>query len=48
MGYRLEDRSSISGRKKIFHSVQIGSGAHPLSYPMGTKGYFPGGKEAGA
>jgi hypothetical protein len=24
--------------------VQIGSGAHPTSYPMGTGGPFPGGK----
>jgi hypothetical protein len=24
--------------------VQIGSGAHPASYPMGTGGPFPGGK----
>jgi hypothetical protein len=24
--------------------VQIGSGAHPASYPMGTGGSFPGGK----
>jgi hypothetical protein len=24
-----------------------GSGAHPASYPMGTRGYFPGGKAAG-
>jgi hypothetical protein len=26
----------------FFHSVQISSGAHPASYPMGTEGYFPG------
>jgi hypothetical protein len=25
--------------------VQIGSGAHPASYPTGTGGPFPGGKE---
>jgi hypothetical protein len=25
------------------HRVQNGSGAHPASYPMGTKGSFPGG-----
>jgi hypothetical protein len=29
------------------HSVQTGSGAHPASYPMGTRGSsFPGGKAA--
>jgi hypothetical protein len=26
------------------HRVQNGSGAHPASYSMGTKGSFPGGK----
>jgi len=34
--------------KKITYSVQIGSGAHPASYQMGTRGSFPGGKAAGA
>jgi len=29
------------------HHIQTGSGAHPTSYPMGTRGSFPGGKEAG-
>jgi hypothetical protein len=28
--------------------IQTGSGSHPASYPMGTRGYFPGGKAAGA
>jgi hypothetical protein len=28
--------------------VQTSSGAHPSSYPMGTRGSFPGGKVAGA
>jgi len=27
---------------------QNGSGAHPASYPMGTRGSFPGGKAVGA
>jgi hypothetical protein len=27
---------------------QNGSGAHPASYPRGTRGSFPGGKAAGA
>jgi len=30
------------------HRVQIGSGAHPVSYPMGTGSSFPGDKAAGA
>jgi hypothetical protein len=30
------------------HGVQNGSGAHPASYPTGTRGSFPGGKAAGA
>jgi hypothetical protein len=29
------------------HRVQNGCGAHPASYPMGTRGSFPGGKAAG-
>jgi hypothetical protein len=33
----------------FFHyRVQTGSGAHPASYPMGTRGTFPGGKAARA
>jgi hypothetical protein len=32
----------------ILHVVQIGFGAHPVSYTMGTGGLFPGGKAAGA
>jgi hypothetical protein len=30
------------------YRVQTGSGAHPASYPMGTRGTFPVGKAAGA
>jgi hypothetical protein len=30
------------------HRVQNGSGAHPASYPTGTRGSFPEGKAAGA
>jgi hypothetical protein len=29
------------------HVVQISSGAHPTSYPMGTTSSFPGGKAVG-
>jgi hypothetical protein len=32
----------------LLYSVQTGSGAHSASYPMGTRGSFPGGKAAGA
>jgi hypothetical protein len=28
----------------LLHVVQTGSGAHPASYPVGTWGFFPGGK----
>jgi hypothetical protein len=31
----------------LHHSVQNGFGAHPASYPMGTRGSYPGGKAAG-
>jgi hypothetical protein len=31
----------------LHHRVQNGSGAHSASYPMGTRGSFHGGKEAG-
>jgi hypothetical protein len=29
------------------HRVQTGSGVHPTSYPISTRGYFPGGKTSG-
>jgi hypothetical protein len=29
------------------HVVQTGPGAHPPFYPMGTGGFFPGGRAAG-
>jgi hypothetical protein len=32
----------------LHHRVQIGSGPHPASYPVGTRGCFSGGKAAGA
>jgi hypothetical protein len=32
----------------LLHSVQTDSGAHPVSYPMGTGGFFPRGKAEGA
>jgi hypothetical protein len=32
----------------LLYSVWTGSGAHPASHPMGTRGSFSGGKAAGA
>jgi hypothetical protein len=52
--YRLDDRMigfrilAGAGNFSLRHHVQTGSGAHPVSYPMGTGGSFPGGKAAGA
>jgi hypothetical protein len=37
-----------AGNFSLRHRVQTGSGAHPVSYPMGTRGSFPGGKAAAA
>jgi hypothetical protein len=31
----------------LLHNVQIGSAAHPASYPNGTGASFPGNKAAG-
>jgi hypothetical protein len=52
-GYGLDDRGaefeSRQGQEfSPLHVVQTGSGAHQASYPMGTGGYFPGGKSVGA
>jgi hypothetical protein len=54
LGYGLDDRGSRvrfpAGARNfsLHHRVQSGSGAHPASYPMGTRGSFPWGKAAGA
>jgi hypothetical protein len=56
LGYVLDDRGSsfrfpvAAGAENfsLHHRVQNGSGAHPASYPVGTGGFFPGGKAAGA
>jgi hypothetical protein len=55
LGYGLDDRGSRvrfqagAGNFSLHHRyVRNGSGAHPTSYPMGTRGSFPGGKAAGA
>jgi hypothetical protein len=50
--YGLDDRGSRvgfpagAGNFSLHHRVQNGSGDHPVSYPMGTRGSFPGGKAA--
>jgi hypothetical protein len=54
LGYGLDDRSSRfrfpagAGNFSLHHRVQNGFGAQPASYPMGTRGCFPGGKVTGA
>jgi hypothetical protein len=54
LDYGLDDRGSRvrfpagAGNHSLHHRVQNSSGAHPASYPMGTRGSFPGGKAAGA
>jgi hypothetical protein len=36
---------SIPGRGKLYlNNIQTGSGAHPASYPIITRGSFPGNK----
>jgi hypothetical protein len=53
LGYGMDDRDSRvrfpdgGGNFSLHHRVQNGSGAHPASYPMGTRGSLPGGKAAG-
>jgi hypothetical protein len=53
LGYGLDEPGSGvrlpagAGNFSLHHRVQNGSGAYPASYPMGTRGSFPGGKAAG-
>jgi hypothetical protein len=53
LGYGLDDRGSRvrflagAGNFSLHHCLQNGSGAHPASYLIGTRGSFPGGKAAG-
>jgi hypothetical protein len=48
LGYGLDDRGSRvrfpegAGNFSLHHRVQNGSGAHPTSYPMGSRGSFLG------
>jgi hypothetical protein len=54
LGYGLNNQGSRvrflagDGNFSFHHCVQNCSGAHPASYPMGTRGSFPGSKAAGA
>jgi hypothetical protein len=54
LSYWLGDRSSRvrltarAGNFSLHHHVQNGSGTHPASHPMGTRGSSPVSKAAGA
>jgi hypothetical protein len=54
LGYGLDDRGSRvrfpvgTGNFSLHHRAQNGSGAHPLPYPTGSRGSFPGSKATGA
>jgi hypothetical protein len=54
LGYGLDNGGSRdrfpawAGNCSLHHRIQNGSGAHPASYPMGTRDSFPRGKAAGA
>jgi hypothetical protein len=54
LGFGLDDRGSRvrfpagAWYFSLHHRIQNGSGAHPTSYPMGTRGSFLGVKAAGA
>jgi hypothetical protein len=54
LGYELDDWDSRArfpagaGNFSLHHLVQNGSGAHPASYPMGTRGSYAEGKAARA
>jgi hypothetical protein len=53
LGYGMDDRGSRvhfpegAGNFSLHHRVQNDSGAHPVSYPMGTGGSFLGVKRPG-
>jgi hypothetical protein len=52
-GYGLDGRMirvrfpAGAGNLSLRHHVQTGSGAHPASYPVGTRDSLPGGKGRG-
>jgi hypothetical protein len=51
--YRMDDRGSRvrfpvwTGNFSLHRRVKTGSETHPASYPMGTRGFFPGVKRPG-
>jgi hypothetical protein len=51
LGYWLDDQGSRvrfpagAGNFSLHHRIQNDSGAHSASYPVDTRGSFPGGKE---
>jgi hypothetical protein len=51
LGYGLDDRRvrvpAGAGNFSLHYRVQNGSGAHPASYPLGTRGSFHGVKRPG-
>jgi hypothetical protein len=53
LAYGLDDRGyrvwfpAGAGNFSLHHRVQNGTGTHPVSYQMGTRGSFPGGKAEG-
>jgi hypothetical protein len=47
MGSMAAVRFPSGARLLLLHSIQIGSDAHPASYPMGTEGFSPGVKQPG-
>jgi hypothetical protein len=54
LGYGLDDRGSRIrfpagvGNFSLHHRIQTGSGVHPASCPVVTRGSFLGGKAVGA
>jgi hypothetical protein len=48
--YGMDDRGvrvRVPVRSRILHVIQTGCGIHPTSYPMNTRGSFPGVKQQG-
>jgi hypothetical protein len=43
LGYGLDDLAGRSKKFPLLHSVETGSGAHPVSYTVATWGSFPQG-----
>jgi hypothetical protein len=41
--FLTHDFGYMAGNFSIHHCIQTGSGAHPASYPVGTRGSFSGG-----